>query len=540
MNPPSASTPSFQNPKRPQGPAQSPEEDLSGTTLQGYQILAKIGRGSLGPVYQAVQAGIDRPVALKMLAPVLENHPKARMKFLLDARAKANLQDPHFIAVYEAGNVKAEQSHCFYAREYVDGETLSDLKARNETLSPGMAVRIIRHVATALAHLSRARIHHKLVSTRGIFITPDHGVRLNNLAIHEGVLTDPQKEIVGFGKLLLPLLHPDESPELYALVSRMTQPDSRGFLSFAALLQALGPLERRLKLAGPSRISADHAAAIRTVELIKKLKRCGAMLAVLGLFTLLPFAGYQACQRLFPSSATRDCSIQVEIPAGPFVCGSGEKVNLGTYWIDKYEVTLGQYGEFLDWIQAHPGEVARFEHENQPAGKSHIPSGWERMLAYAKWAMPARGAHLAPSHFNYPQFSVDYWDAYAYAKWRGRRLPTEQEWEKAARGTDGRLYPWGNQWKPNQCNAGGSMLPFLDHFSFGPVDAFAGDRSPFGVVGMAGNLREWTDSWDAATNHPVVRGGCFAGPEQDLRERDSSIQPGTRSESIGFRTCASK
>jgi iron(II)-dependent oxidoreductase len=95
-----------------------------------------------------------------------------------------------------------------------------------------------------------------------------------------------------------------------------------------------------------------------------------------------------------------------------------------------------------------------------------------------------RSAHeFPPGKADHPVTGISWYDAQAYALWAGKRLPTEQEWEKAARGTDGRKWPWGNIFERGRCNLGAATAP---------GGSFTGDKSPYGVHDMAGNVQEWT------------------------------------------------
>jgi hypothetical protein len=148
----------------------------------------------------------------------------------------------------------------------------------------------------------------------------------------------------------------------------------------------------------------------------------------------------------------------VRIPAGEFLYGKKkEKIILDEYWIDRTPVTNAEYARF----------VAAAGHET--------PKHWQGQMPLDTIA-------------DHPVGYVSWHDAKAYADWAGLRLPTEQEWEKAARGTDGREYPWGNEWRDDHCNTSASRIRATT-----PVGRFSpqGD-SPYGCVDMAGNVREWT------------------------------------------------
>lgn len=211
-------------------------------------------------------------------------------------------------------------------------------------------------------------------------------------------------------------------------------------------------------------------------------------------------------------SATRirseiDGKEMVLVPGGEFLFGDKKtRWYLPPFWIDKTPVTNAEYKRFLD---ANPDQ--------------QVPAHWDA----ASRAYPlGKGKH--------PVTWVSWHDAVAYAEWAGKRLPTGPEWEKAARGTDGRIYPWGDEWVGGYCNIGetgiGSTTP-VGRFS--PV----GD-SLYGCVDMAGNVWEWT----ATPVYPGygLRGGSFYNNQSNARVANVlRDDPGISHYNIGFRVCAS-
>ena len=239
--------------------------------------------------------------------------------------------------------------------------------------------------------------------------------------------------------------------------------------------------------------------------------------------------------RLF--SATERGEGFVHVPAGPFILGGDPSApramprcrpTLGDFFVQVHPVTVAEWQAFL--ADLDPAVAVR----HVPAERS--PLGPERMW----WIHTDEGGWCPPPAWSprWPVVGIDVADAEAYAEWRsarsGRpvRLPTEEEWEKVARGTDGRGYPWGDRFDPTFAHMRGSRA---GRPGPQPVDAFPIDTSPFGARGMAGGVREWTASWLDA-ERVVVRGGSWADEAADLRcASRRGVPADTRSATVGFR-----
>lgn len=166
-------------------------------------------------------------------------------------------------------------------------------------------------------------------------------------------------------------------------------------------------------------------------------------------------------------------SPMVLIPAGSFLRGTNERladegpqhtVDLPAFWIDKFEVTNLQYARSLAANFRRPPE--HFDDRRVPVGKA-----------------------------DHPVTFVSWFDAQAYCQWAGKRLPTDQEWEKAARGTDGRRFPWGNEFELHAANTPARWQSLHQDGDTTPVGAFPAGVSAYGVFDMSGNVWEWTDAW---------------------------------------------
>ncbi|MDB5538799.1 MAG: serine/threonine protein kinase, partial [Devosia sp.] len=238
---------------------------------------------------------------------------------------------------------------------------------------------------------------------------------------------------------------------------------------------------------------------------------------------------------------------QVHIPAGEFIFGDGQVRNTNEFWIDKHEVTIGQYANFVRWMDLNLDEVHAFDHPKQPRQFNHIPTHW---TIYYEKAKQGTTAHGAPISLNSPIMMVTWWDAYAYSRWLGRELPTEAEWEKAARGEKGLRFPWGDAVDARRANTGSDYNPnqpgtkgALDGFNYwGDVEKQQQDRSPYGVIGLAGNVSEWVLELanNGTTPIPILKGGNFTIGLQPSSARITDRTLESQEEFIGFRTITHK
>jgi formylglycine-generating enzyme required for sulfatase activity len=229
------------------------------------------------------------------------------------------------------------------------------------------------------------------------------------------------------------------------------------------------------------------------------------------------------------------------IPAGPFWMGNNgrgadgpgdederpmHQVTVDAYSMDIYETTNAMYKEFVD------------------ATKRAAPKLWKNSV-------------YPPDKTNDPVVYVSWYDAKEFCEWSGKRLPTEPEWEKAARGADKRVFPWGNQFDPMKANTPQHWMAIhqSDTASTTPVGSFEAGKSPYGLYDMSGNAYEWINDWylpypgnqfpnpHYGMKNKIVRGGSWydclsygCGLSSPTYNR-SRFNPDIRNKGFGFR-CA--
>lgn len=209
---------------------------------------------------------------------------------------------------------------------------------------------------------------------------------------------------------------------------------------------------------------------------------------------------------------------------------------LGEYYIGETEVTNAQFYRFV-----HKTNYVT-DAEKEGWGYCAEYDFFSKSMKITKKSGVSWRTYFYPAAPNYPVVMVSWNDADAYCQWAGLRLPTEAEWEKAARGNDGRTYPWGNEWKEENCNGyfKNHLIPNKGFNEILPVEAISGDQSSYGVMDMAGNLSEWCSDWfsDAEIGlFRVVRGGSWnKSAKVNFRcTGRNRYLPSYRSNFIGFR-----
>ena len=264
---------------------------------------------------------------------------------------------------------------------------------------------------------------------------------------------------------------------------------------------------------------------------------------------------------------TDDGMTMVCVPAGEFQMGSFESdedaednekplytVTLDADWIDRTEVTVAQFRTFV----LETGHWTRAEEEGW--GYAFVQEAGYIRVNGANWQWP-NGPEGTDASDDHPVVQVNWNDAMAYCAWVGGTLPTEAQWEKAARGTDPQIYPWGNNFDGRKLNYCDANCPNLmnkdwevdDGYAFtAPVGSYPDGMSPFGALDMAGNVFEWVADWykdtyyrESPSANPtgppsgeirVIRGGTFLYGKWYARVAcRNAVEPIGRGDMVGFR-----
>jgi formylglycine-generating enzyme required for sulfatase activity len=301
----------------------------------------------------------------------------------------------------------------------------------------------------------------------------------------------------------------------------------------------LAPL---LRPAGPDRAAFAHTAyqellAARHLSTPRGLEEAAEMPG--GAFITEQVRAFLA--HIPMDTSTDDCVV----PAGIYLVGPSERLLLRrvrrSVRFDRHAVTVTRYRRFLDVLL--PDGTSRWDHPDQPANVTHHP--WTDRLREADY-------YSNPRYDAFPATCVSWWSAFAFAAFEGKRLPSALEWEAAARGTDGRLFPWGDDADAAPINCADTWVghPVVTFHAWQqdfaqralrtawvtPVDGRAVNRSPYGVEDMAGNVWEWTSTSLGDPGEAVLCGGSYDNPMRAVQTSSKGIyRKRGGSNAVGFR-----
>jgi serine/threonine-protein kinase len=539
-----------------------------------YELLEFLG-GGMSHVYRARDTAIGRQVAIKILTPEACQDPEAKARFLQEARMAGNIEHENIIRIHDYGE---EQGRPFIVMEFLVGEDLRHAIRDHHTGDVSNRLRIALDIARALEYIHSQRIIHRDIKPDNVHIDASGKVKMMDFGIAkaeglhltrtgfavgtpyymspEQVRGEPATEsmdIYAFGILLFELLtgqKPVEGDTLerlfFAILNEPLKPEPmvaagapapivdlvlrstakkpegrpRSFTEVVAEIEKVTRKEAPQVAAPPpvSPVAGRPAALIGAVIAVVLLAGATAVYFVTRGSTKPPAAITVTApvKKEPPVVLETETGQMVLVAAGAFLAGEDRhSETLPAFYIDRTEVPNSAYARFCQ------------------AKQRPLPPGF------------------AADHPDYPVVGITFVDAQEFAKWAGKRLPTALEWEKAARGTDGRTYPWGNEADPGRANVAERQSGLL------PVTTFSVGESPFRALNMTGNVWEFVDdlktpsaqavrSFAAILKPPptatepwyVIRGGSYRRPLTDgVVYEWTSIPARFAGPDIGFR-CA--
>lgn len=520
----------------------------AGTELPGgvYRIERLLGEGGMAAVYLAVDTVRGREVAIKILHNNLLGDADIRKRFIREAKVMLNWQHPHVVGAFDFVD---ESNVCALVMEYIDGPTLDGyIQQWGGPLSFEDIGLIFEGVFEAMTHAHARGVVHRDLKPQNILLRPievgmDAKVADFGIAkVLEGTTYTVTGAILGTCRYMSP--EQVEKPEqidlrsdiyslgvtLYHAVTGRCPFDSTNQYSLMMAHVNQEPPAPSLYRPGIPHVLERLMLQALSKNPAHRPQNCADFHARLvdALAGITPRLHIEPVSRE-PRIREQDGSEMVLIPAGTFSMGSDRRsVYLNDFYIAKYPVTNKQFQAFLEVTGYRPTDAEA-----------------RRFLSH--W----RGRRCPKKLAQHPVVFVSWLDAWAYCKWAGRRLPTEAEWEKAARGEDGRKYPWGR------------VEPTARHANFGRasggtvrVDQHPEGASPYGIVSLAGNVGEWCEDVDdpqfyrrGPERNPcnnvqpgdkpcVIRGGGWMYDARSLRTYARvSFQPTYRIGAVGFR-CA--
>jgi serine/threonine-protein kinase len=579
-----------------------------------FRIVRRLGAGGMGTVFLAEQIAVgNRPVALKVLLRKLLDDPEFLLRFQNEAASTGRIRHPNVVTIYESG--QSDDGSPYIAMEFLEGETLRQTLKRRGALPLAECAEILQQIARGLNAAHKLGILHRDLKPDNIFITHtedgervvkvvDFGLaKMRESATHTltgTVLGTPAymspEQCLGMKSEQL-----DARSDLYAL-GVIVYEMLTGRVPFHSdtpvgyLHKHITDAPPPLRVATPGLDVAPQVEGVVMKALAKEREQRQA--SVLDLYrefaaaASLPAGGDTPTTptRLSGSSAPPHATVSTrrETPPGfvpqtiPPVATPAETpaaARAGTGSARKYvtgiaallvmaAVAAAGYRLYLYLSNQPRSEPARTG-SAAPAGMVAIPGGTFSMgrdNAQDPEETPAHNVTVAPFYLDktpiteteyhhgtgpwtgdLPMTNVSWQEAQNYCTSVGGRLPTEAEWEFAAKGTDDRRYPWGNNFAAGLTNSVESGLEHLQS-----AGAHRDAASPFGVLGMSGNIWQWTaddyrpypgrePAFQIPADAKVIRGGSYKSDEKHVTTTTRNLDhASTRSPVIGFRCAKSQ
>lgn len=505
-------------------------ENLSGREVGSYWISGPAGPHALGRLYWAKHHQLQRSVQLLVPPAGAPVFPKA-------IRALARVSHPSVYSLYES---IPWENRILVAQEPVLHPSLLHLRESGQ--KPGLlaCARLATALGSVLAEMESSSIPARLLGEYDYTLSSKGTPRLRNPAAFPGA---PEISTHDNANHLAGMLEPflDGQPKSGSLLQILRNPGTSAY----DLLRQTREFERQLAEVREVHVRKEELEAAQKTLRARVIRRWAiATGSLLGAIFLAVYARV-IFQKFLLDVPAQLSEAELAVPAGK-ITREGEGIEVPAFFLDRHEVTIGDYEKFLDAVRQDPNWQTLVPESARPqksTPESLAPRDWSEILRRARKNEIFQEQKISR---DTPVFNVDYPSAVAYAKWKGRRLPSMDEWLRAVGGNESRPFPWGTDPDPARANLGvkredqAGRDPGDSFFNAAPGESMPGDRGPFGHFDFGGNVSEWAVG---PFKKPVVLGGNFTDPrpiplDQARRQDGNRNDPpaSTRLEMIGFRT----